>query len=452
MRLQFTLNGQEITAEVSPLDRLLDVLREYLGYTGTKEGCGEGECGACSVLLDGRLVNSCLVPAIQIRGADVLTIEGLSGEDDELQEAFVEEGAVQCGFCIPGMVLAARALLSENPHPTRHDIKHALAGNLCRCTGYERIFRAVERAASQGYGDKISTRNSRQDKGRKSLFELQGSEPSWVFVPQSLDEALEILSEYHDVTLLSGCTDFYPDLKKGKPEPAKVMDIWGLSDICGIKMKDGYIEIGSGTTFSDIASCETIKKYLPALADLSTMIGARAIQNRATIGGNIVNASAAADSPPLLFVYGSTAVLRSKNGTREVPIAELFGGYRKTVLKPGEMLASIKIPLPSPGAHQFFYKRGSRLALTISRLSVAGLIELEGDVVSSVRIATGSMSPVPLFLAKTEGYLKGKRLTGEVIETAAAIASEEVSPRTSKDYRKRVTGRLVSRFLKEARS
>jgi len=170
MRLQFTLNGQEITAEVSPLDRLLDVLREYLGYTGTKEGCGEGECGACSVLLDGRLVNSCLVPAIQIRGADVLTIEGLSGEDDGLQEAFVEEGAVQCGFCIPGMVLAARALLSENPHPTRHDIKHALAGNLCRCTGYERIFRAVERAASQGYGDRISTRNSRQDKGRKAYL------------------------------------------------------------------------------------------------------------------------------------------------------------------------------------------------------------------------------------------------------------------------------------------
>ena len=137
MRLQFILNEREVAAEVSPLDRLLDVLREELGHTGTKEGCGEGECGACSVLLDGKLVNSCLVPALQARGADVLTIEGLDGKDDELQRAFVEEGAVQCGFCIPGMVLAARALLQDNPHPNRDKIKHALAGNLCRCTGYE---------------------------------------------------------------------------------------------------------------------------------------------------------------------------------------------------------------------------------------------------------------------------------------------------------------------------
>ena len=166
MRLQFILNEREVAAEVSPLDRLLDVLREELGHTGTKEGCGEGECGACSVLLDGKLVNSCLVPALQARGADVLTIEGLDGKDDELQRAFVEEGAVQCGFCIPGMVLAARALLQDNPHPDRGEIKHALAGNLCRCTGYERIFRAVERAAAAGYGERLKLK---QPQKRASL-------------------------------------------------------------------------------------------------------------------------------------------------------------------------------------------------------------------------------------------------------------------------------------------
>ncbi|WP_213697687.1 FAD binding domain-containing protein [Acetomicrobium sp.] len=452
MKLRFTLNGQEVTVEASPLDRLLDVLREQLGYVGTKEGCGEGECGACSVILNGKLVNSCLVPALQVRGGDVLTIEGLDGEEDALQKAFVEEGAVQCGFCIPGMVLAARALLSANPNPTREEIKWALAGNLCRCTGYERIFRAVEKAAAEGYGRKIAAEKGRRDNVSEESVKLQGSEISRVFLPDDLEEALEILERYPNVTLLSGCTDFYPDLKKGKPEPERVMDIWNLKELKGIKLNEGYMEIGSGTTFSKIAFSDLVKEHFPALAYLSTLIGAVAIQNRATIGGNLVNGSAAADSPPLLFVLGAIAVLQSKRGVREIPVTELYSGYRKTVLRPDELLKSVKIPLPSVKSRQFFYKRGSRLALTISRLSVAGFIELDGKTVDDVRLAAGSMSPVPIFLTETKKYLRGKKLTEEVIDEARLIASEEVSPRTSKDYRKRVTGRLVSRFLKEARS
>ncbi|HEU5250056.1 MAG TPA: (2Fe-2S)-binding protein [Thermoanaerobaculia bacterium] len=142
--MRFTLNGKSRNVEAPPMKRLLDVLREDCGLTGTKEGCGEGECGACTVLLDGLAVNSCLVPFAQIRGSSVTTIEGLRG-DHPLQHAFLVEGGAQCGICTPGMILAAAALPRG---ATRAEIRAGLAGNICRCTGYTAIYRAVESAAA----------------------------------------------------------------------------------------------------------------------------------------------------------------------------------------------------------------------------------------------------------------------------------------------------------------
>lgn len=141
--MRFRLNGRTVDVSAHPLRRLLDVLREDCELTGTKEGCGEGECGACTVLLDGEPVNSCLVPFAQVRGVKVVTIEGLRGTHP-LQKAFVQEGGAQCGICTPGMILAAAALGSK---PSRGQIRTGLAGNLCRCTGYTAIYRAVEKAA-----------------------------------------------------------------------------------------------------------------------------------------------------------------------------------------------------------------------------------------------------------------------------------------------------------------
>lgn len=149
MKLRFRLNGREVALDAHPGRRLLDLLREDLGLTGTKEGCGEGECGACTVLVDGKPRLSCLTAAIQVEGKDVLTVEGLArdGKLHPLQEAFIESAGVQCGFCTPGLLLAAYALLQENPNPTRDEIREYLSGNLCRCTGYAQVVEAVEMAA-----------------------------------------------------------------------------------------------------------------------------------------------------------------------------------------------------------------------------------------------------------------------------------------------------------------
>ncbi|MGC2766555.1 MAG: (2Fe-2S)-binding protein [Candidatus Acidiferrum sp.] len=147
--ISLTVNGQATAVRVFPMERLLDVLRSELGLTGTKEGCGEGECGSCSVLMDGELVNSCLIPALQANRSVIVTIEGLAtdGRLTNLQRAFLQCGGAQCGICTPGMLLAARHLLCKNPNPSLDDVREGLSGNLCRCTGYMQIFEAVLEAA-----------------------------------------------------------------------------------------------------------------------------------------------------------------------------------------------------------------------------------------------------------------------------------------------------------------
>ena len=157
MRLNFVLNGEQKTMEVPGEKRLLDFIREDLHLTGTKEGCGEGECGACTVVLNGQAIHSCLAVAGQLEDRELLTIEGLemNGELDAIQKAFIKKSAVQCGFCTSGMVMSAKALLLHNPNPTQEEIKRAIAGNICRCSGYREIREAIHEAAASGNGGAV---------------------------------------------------------------------------------------------------------------------------------------------------------------------------------------------------------------------------------------------------------------------------------------------------------
>ncbi len=153
-KFDFILNGKSVSVTTDPIRRLIDVLREDFGLTGSKEGCGEGECGACSVLKDGKIVTTCLIPVGAIQGCSIMTIEGLRETERGkcLIQAFADGGAVQCGFCIPGMVIAAENLLSQNPHPTEDEIRQGISGNICRCTGYDLIVSSILLAATRGDG------------------------------------------------------------------------------------------------------------------------------------------------------------------------------------------------------------------------------------------------------------------------------------------------------------
>lgn len=152
--IKFKLNGQNVAVELDPSMRLIDVLRDHFSLKGVKEGCGEGSCGACVVLMDGYSVNSCLLPLANVEGHEIVTIEGfkVTKQFDVLQKAFAEVGGSQCGFCSPGMIIAAQSLLSHNPHPTEEEIRAHMSGNLCRCTGYQAIVQAVEIASKKGAG------------------------------------------------------------------------------------------------------------------------------------------------------------------------------------------------------------------------------------------------------------------------------------------------------------
>ncbi len=444
MKITFTVNGDERTVETRPLTRLLDLLRDGLELKGCKEGCGEGECGVCAVIMNGRLVNACMVPAMQAGGAEILTIEGLGGESnpDPLQRAFVEEGAVHCGFCTPGMILAARALLEQVPAPSLGQTKTALSGNLCRCTGYNRIFAAVNKAATDGYQPAPSGR------GRRLAPEFDPKEQEHFFCPESLDEALDILAVRPHLTLLGGGTDIGPDMKAGRLRPKGVVDISNLPELRVLERRaDEMLRIGACVTDSELMESPLVRELFPALYRAAAECAAPAVRNRASIGGNLCSASGAADLPVALLALGASLCLRSQGRERIVPAHEFIKGYRKPDLQPGEILAEILLPVPPAGSAQAFYKRGSRAALTLSRVSVALYVERDNGRIIACRAGAGSMSPTPVRLPRLEAALSGRNLGPETTALAVQTIREELDPRKSPAYRKAIAGNLVRRFL-----
>lgn len=443
MIFTFAVNGTTVTVKSHPMRRLLDVLREDLGLSGTKEGCGEGECGACAVRLDGALVNSCLVPLFQVAGRSVETIEGVAPPEDPdgLQRAFLDEGAVQCGFCTPGMILASRALLEHNPSPRREEIRTALAGNLCRCTGYDSVVRAVERAAAEGY--RVPPRNPGPELRVVCTEEGRGA-----FLPESLPEALDILREHPDVVLVAGATDLLPDIaREARPMPRLVMDLTRLGELRGIEERSGELVLGAGEPFAALARSSLVRRFFPSLGDCAASVGAVAVQNRATLGGNLMNASAAADAPPVLLALDARGVFASGEGLREIPVHDMWVGYRRTARRPDEILVSVKIPLPDPGTRNAFFKLGPRRALAISRLTLACAGRSEGGRWRGVRVAVGSVAPAPHRLEALETFLEGRSPEGHVLEEARRLCEELLAPRTSREYRRHVAGNLVIRFF-----
>ena len=449
MHIELTVNGELRSADVEPMTRLIDIIRNDLRLTGTKEGCGEGECGACSVIMDGRLVTSCLVPAIQAAGSSITTIEGIGTPErpSDLQVIFNEEGAIHCGFCTPGMIVAAHSLLERNPEPNDDEIRRELSGNICRCTGYGSICGAVARAASEGYGHRIEPA-ANLCKSRSPVF--TEDEAGRYFAPKTLDEGLRILNDHPGLLILSGCTDILVDTRSGRTTADRAIDIFGIPELHRIyKGDDGYIHIGGSVTNDELDNSPLINELLPALAYCARRCGGPAIQNRATGGGNLCTASGAGDLPVVLLAFDALVLLAGADGTTRMRTEDFVTGYRQTTLKPNQIVQEILIPLPAPGSRQAFFKRGSRKALTLSRVSLASYLELEQNRVRVLRFAAGSMSPIPRRLKRTEEALTGKTFDAALIERAGDLAAEEISPRKQTAYRKKITGNLVRRFFEE---
>jgi len=478
MEIRFTLNGRTLSLEAPPDRRVVDLLRENLGLTGTKEGCGSGECGACTILVDGEGRLACLMLAAQLEGKEVATIEGLADQERlrPLPEAFVRCGAVQCGFCSPGMVLSAAALLVDTPDPSREEIREGLSGNLCRCTGYQKIIDAVEEAAAQIRPDgRVSSPLGSDDQGAAPSGEperkggpagssplqakgiaaaplCQGTNPARrVLIPASLPELWTLMGEEPEAPLFAGGTDLFVKLRKERGVPPALIGLERIAELQGIRKDKERLWIGACTTHRRLLKDPLIRRHLPILIKALEGLGSPQIRTMGTIGGNICTASPAGDTLPPLWILDAEVELLSAKGRRVVPLPSFLQGPGKTGIEKGEVLAAVTVAIPTAYPIHHFEKIGRRKSMACAVASLASLIRpSRTGVIEAVRLAWGSVGPTVVTAPEVEQALLGEKLSLGLLEEVACIARRAVSPiddvRASAAYRREVSGNLLLRL------
>ncbi|MEA1986052.1 MAG: FAD binding domain-containing protein [Candidatus Marinimicrobia bacterium] len=451
MKINFELNNKLETIQVAPEKRLLDILRNDFGLTSVKEGCGEGECGACVVLLDGKAVNSCLISAGMIEGRSILTLEEFNKTKEYklIEKSFLEAGSVQCGFCTSGMVMSTAGLLSVNSKPNESEIKEALSGNLCRCTGYQMIVEGVQLAVEKinlAKSQKILATNKNEQKLTENYFSNKEKRIN------SIDEVLEILDN-NSMTIISGGTDLMVKHSRGhevKPKFEKpLLFIGNIDKLKKIEVRNKKIHIGSAVTLNELLVHKDIpnilKKSISEMASFPT-------RNLATIGGNIINASPAGDTLPFLYSVDAELILKSKSNERIIRIDKFIYGPGKTIINDNELLTEIIIPINDFDI-EYYKKAGSRKAMTLSKASFFGLAKFKNDKLSDIKMAFGSVSKTVVRSAEIENKLIGKSRQ-EIQEIFSDIFIEYdklIKPiddsRSSKEYRRDVCLRMLGEFL-----
>lgn len=473
MIINFELNGRPCRTEANPSMRLIDFLREDAHMLGTKEGCGEGECGACTVVINGRASLSCLTLLGQVDGTSVNTVEGLARRDGKLsalQDAFIRFGAIQCGYCTPGMLMSASALLARNPDPTEEEVRRALAGNLCRCGDYSAIVDAVLDAAcvmrelggeaepsavnAHDYDEaKLCAKHTDTEPVRKVRTTCLHDEPLW-YAPRTLEELSDALS--HATTnshIIAGGTDLVIKMHGEGLYPDMLIDISRMEILHRIEINaDGRtLSIGSAANFSDIEKNELLKKYFPSICEAAASIGSEQVRSRATIGGNVANASAAADTPPSLAAHHATVVVLDSHGqTRRCSIESVLTGGKP---KYNEAIIAFEIRLPAEHSVDVFTKLGSRRAVSISKLSAVLCADIKGGRITSPVVVLGALGLTPVTAKIASSAIEGAELTEESARRFASAMSAEVDVaipnRPSRRYkREAIKGLAVDLFAK----
>jgi xanthine dehydrogenase small subunit len=447
----FLLNGTPVRIAGEPPTRtLLDWLREVRGLTGTKEGCNEGDCGACTVMVtdtDGaKAMNACILFLPQLQGKAVRTVEGIAGPDGALhpvQEAMVAHHGSQCGFCTPGFVVSMAVAHAAG----RHDHDDVLAGNLCRCTGYAPIIRAAKAAEAEPVPAWMD------DAPRLSLLQTSPERSAEVtslsgaFQPRDSDALADWYLANPEATLIAGATDVGLWVTKQLRDLAPVAFLSGVTDLQQIERQGGQLHIGAGVTIR--ALHEAMREVHPSFAELLRRYASVQVRNAATIGGNIANGSPIGDGPPALIALGATLHLRRGDEMRAMPLERFFVDYRKQDRLPGEFVAGVSIPASAPALR--CYKLSKRFDQDISAVCGCFNVTVEGGVVREARIAFGGMAGVPKRAAKAEAALVGRPWTLATAEVAAAAMAGDFTPlsdmRASAEYRLMTAQNLMIRYF-----
>ncbi|MCC5778846.1 xanthine dehydrogenase small subunit [Nitratireductor sp. B36] len=468
--IRFLLNGAPVSlADVRPDETLLDYLRLRQRLTGTKEGCAEGDCGACTVLV-GRLrkgeivyegVNACIRFLGSLDACHVVTVEHLKRADGSLhpvQQAMVDYHGSQCGFCTPGFVMSLYALWMREPQPTERAVEKALQGNLCRCTGYEPIVRAA--LAASTYGDAASDPLATERaaviaalEGMKDGARVEiGSGRERLLIPADVDDFAAILENEPKATIVAGATDVGLWVTKFMREIAPVVFIGGLDELRDIREDNGTINIGAGVSYSDAFAL--LAKRIPALGALIDRIGGEQVRNMGTIGGNIANGSPIGDTPPPLIALGATLTLRKGKTRRTIPLEDFFIDYGKQDRAPGEFVEAVHVPVPDAASRFAVWKISKRRDEDITAVLGAFDLRIADGRVDAARIAYGGMAATPKRAKAVEVALVGKPWTEETVEAALSAYEEDFQPisdmRASADYRMMVAKNLLRRFYLES--
>lgn len=468
--IRFVHKGDIVELEnIDPTRTVLNYLRYDIGLTGTKEGCAEGDCGACTVVLgelkNGALryqaVNACIQFLPTLDGKQLITVEDLKSEDGRLhpvQQAMVEANGTQCGFCTPGFVMSLFAEVHGTPRTDRQHIDNILAGNLCRCTGYGPIINAAETLAKTGIDDRFSKRLSETTEKLTALqkddsigFEWQGRH---YYAPRKPEELADILEKAPSATLLAGATDVGLWVTKLHRNLETIVYVGQIEDLQNIEISEEHLTIGAGVTYSD--AWDELARCYPDFGELIRRIASTQIRNSGTIGGNIANGSPIGDTPPALIALDSQLVLRSKSGSRTLPLEDFFLDYGKQDLVPGEFVEKIHVPVPKDDQHFAAYKISKRFDQDISAVCAAFNLILKAGLVEDIRICYGGMAGTPKRADKTEAALIGQPWTEETLIRALPIMAEDYEPmtdmRASSAYRMKSAQNLLRKFFIETNS
>ncbi|MEZ5773572.1 MAG: xanthine dehydrogenase small subunit [Hyphomicrobiaceae bacterium] len=470
------LNGEPLHYAGAADMTLLDWLRTGRGLKGTKEGCAEGDCGACTVvvgtLADGRVqhraINACIALMPMLSGRSVWTVEGLAGPGGSLHPAaaaMIDRQASQCGFCTPGFVMSlAAAAMSDRRLLDRREIGDELAGNLCRCTGYGPIIEAARRMGEIARPDWESERLQREREGLASLAVatgatgeqpalLSGQQPM-AHLPSSLDELDRLLASRPAATIVAGATDIGLHVTKALRPLGPQIHLDRVPELRAIDVAAGRLVIGAMVTYSQAEP--VFAAQIPALAELVRRIGSRQVRNAGTIGGNIANGSPIGDMPPALIALGATLVLRAGGTERRIPLEDYFLAYGRQDRRPGEYVRAVELDLPGPGRLLGFHKVSKRFDQDISAVCGGFNIALGDDgTVTGVRIAYGGMAATPRRASHVEAALAGEPWTEATVARACDAYVADFTPitdmRASAGYRLEVARNLIWRVFHESR-
>lgn len=459
--ITFLCNNELVSFRINPAATLLDFLRNQKKLTGTKEGCREGDCGACTVIIGTltkgkvkyKTVNSCLLPVAVLEGKHVVTIEGLSGSVlNYIQEQFIDEGATQCGFCTPGFIVSLTNYFMNHIRYSADDAISALDGNICRCTGYAGIKRAINNIINFLEKDNSNKNSAINFLVKKNILPAYFTEASkrLMILAKKIDPSKN--GKAIGKNVISGGTDLYVQKWETllEEEDSFVSEISGLKVISKDRNK---IFIGATVTIEEFSQSQVVQKHFPFLTGKLKLFGSLPIRNRATIAGNIVNASPIGDMTNILIALNAVVHLRYKNSRKNIPIKDFYLDYKTLRKKKNDIVEKISITIPPQNSLFNFEKISRRTYLDIASVNSSAIMLVYKGEIKLISISAGGVAPIPLYLRSTSEFLLDKKINRETIDKAVQIAKLEISPisdaRGSKEYKTLLLAQLIkAHFIK----